>query len=327
MQLALYGSIAWRHPLGVGQVIRWARRFGWPLVDLRGLSLDAPGAEEKRTLPWGYDMLGPRHVRPSAREQLRREIAEAGLELLCLYCPVPINLPGEFGRRCRQLAQDYLLLAAQLGARWLRPINNTCWRPEKPPMSPQEAFDRTVEGLRELAPLAAQHQVGLLLENNENTVTSCAEELLQMQQALAGACRVGLCLDGANAYFQERDPSEEIRTLGGQIDVIHVKNVRRHEQGRWDYMPRGRFSYQWTSLAQGDLDWSALLAQAQAQGFDGPVVYEYVNPFKGMPLRYWDSLPEPEQAAAQEGAYLRQVIKSLPGREGAAPGGSSSSPK
>ncbi len=311
MQPTLYGSIAWRHPLGVGQVIQWAREFHWPLIDLRGMSLDAPGGEEKRTLPWGYDMLGPRHVRPSARQQLRRQIAEAGLELLCLYCPVPVNLPGEFGRRCRELARQYVQLAAELGARWLRPINNTTWQPDAPPMSSQEAFDRTTQGLWELASAAAENDLGLLLENNENTVTSCADELLQMQQALEGTCRVGLCLDGANAYFQQLDPAEELRRLGDRIDVIHVKNVRRHEQGRWDYMPRGEFSYEWTSLDQGDLDWHALLAQAHAQGFDGPVVYEYVNPFKGMPLAYWDSLPEPAQAAREQGEFLRRVIASI----------------
>ena len=309
MQLALYGSIAWRHPLGVGQVIRWASRYGWEMIDLRGMSLDAPGEEEKRVLPWGYDMVGPRHLPPEVREELRHLAAEAGLEVLCVYCPVPVNWPGEQGRECLQLAREYVLLAAQLGARWLRPINNTVRGPGSQRFSPQEAFERTLQGLRQLGQYAAEAGVGLLLENNENTVTACAADLLEMGRGLQGVCRVGLCWDGANAYMQELSPQEELAALGSQVAVIHVKNVRRHRQGSWAYRPSGKYSYQWTTLDQGDLSWPQLLAQARSQGFDGPVVYEYVNPFKGMPWSYWQSLPPPEQAAREAAAFLRQAIQ------------------
>jgi hypothetical protein len=36
-------------------------------------------------------------------------------------------------------------------------------------------------------------------------------------------------------------------------------------------------------------------------------VYEYVNPFKGMPPTYWNSLPEPAEAAEREVSFLRQL--------------------
>ena len=67
-----------------------------------------------------------------------------------------------------------------------------------------------------------------------------------------------------------------------------MKNVRRSQEPRWDYMPRGDFSYQWTSLADGDLDWRRFLPARRHDGFRGPLVYEYVNPFKGMPPTYWE---------------------------------------
>ena len=52
-----------------------------------------------------------------------------------------------------------------------------------------------------------------------------------------------------------------------------------------------------------------LLALLPAVGAaqSAPLVYEYVNPFKGMPLSYWDTLPEPEEAAAREAAFLRAI--------------------
>ncbi len=308
MQLALYGSIAWRHPLGVGQVVRWAQEFGWDMIDLRGMSLDAPGQVEKQIVPWGYDMVGPRHIAPQARDQIRGMIQDAGLELLCIYCPVPVHVPGPWGQELRQLAAQYVDLAAQLGAQWLRPINNTPQLPDGTLLGQQEAFDRTVQGLQELAQRAASWGVGLLLENNENTVTPGAEELLQMKAALQELCRVGVCWDGANAYMQGLDPADELAMLEDQVDVIHVKNVQRCAPGQEGYMPRGNFSYRWTPLEEGDLDWQALLTQARKQGFSGPVVYEYVNPFKGMPLQFWERMLPPEQAAQRASQFLRRVL-------------------
>ena len=126
MQLTLYSSIAWRHPLGIGQAINWARRFGWQAVDARGLSLDAPGDRALVETAFGYDMLGPRHIQASARRQLRSILDDAGVDLLGIYCSSPVNLPGRLGDACRQLFSSYLELARDLGGLWVRSINNTC---------------------------------------------------------------------------------------------------------------------------------------------------------------------------------------------------------
>ena len=77
MEIALYGSIAWRHPFGFGQAIHWARRFGWGCVDARGLSIGVPGDMERNLNAFGYDMLGPRQIRKSARGDLRRQLEDA----------------------------------------------------------------------------------------------------------------------------------------------------------------------------------------------------------------------------------------------------------
>jgi sugar phosphate isomerase/epimerase len=128
---------------------------------------------------------------------------------------------------------------------------------------------------------------------------------------LDGGCRIGIAYDPVNAYFQGHDPAQGMHRLAGQIDIMHLKNVRRHADHRVSYMPRGDYSYSWTSLADGDLDWKPLLAQAAAEGFDGPLTFEYVNPFKGMPTAYWDQLREPEDAAREEAEFLRGVLAAL----------------
>ncbi len=314
MEITLYGSIAWKHPLGMGYVLDLAVAHGWDSVDARGMSLDAPGPIEARLSAFGYDMLGPRYIRPSARRALRRRLEESGKRLLGIYCSSSANLPGAYGDACRALLAEYFELAADLGASWVRPINNSTSNPYGERMSPEEAYSRTVEGLRQVAPRANDLGIGLLLENNENTVIPDAAALVRMQDDLSGACRVGIAYDPANAYFQGLDPAEGFSLLAGRIDILHLKNARRHGDRRWDYVPRGDFSYEWTSLAEGDLNWAQLLAAARDARFDGPLVYEYVNPFKGMPPSYWDQLPEPEEAAQREAEFLRRTLRQLDAR-------------
>lgn len=315
MQIVLYGSIGWRHPLGLGRVIDWAEEFGWDCVDARGMSIDVPGPLALRMNAFGYDMLGPRQIRKSARMELKKKLDGAGKQLSGIYCSSSANLPGEMGERYRSLLEEYLELGADLGCDWIRPINNTTAThgadPQRPEMTAEEAYDRTIEGLRQIGPRAKELGIGLLLENNENTVTPDAPSLVRMRKDLSDVCRVGIAYDPTNAYFQGLDPVESFATLAGQIDILHLKNVRRHSDARWDYVPRGDFSYEWTHLADGDLNWRELLKLAASQGFDGPLVYEYVNPFKGMPLKYWDALPEPEDAARDEAAFLRSVLSEM----------------
>jgi sugar phosphate isomerase/epimerase len=312
MQLALYGSIAWRHPFGFAQVIDWARQYGWDMVDARGSSLDIAGNETQRLTAFGYDMLGPRQMRPSARRDLRRALEAAGLPLLCVYCAAPVNLPGQAGAESRTLFREFLQLAADLGAPWVRAINNTCATYQGADMSADEAFEATVRGLQDVAPRAAELGIGLMLENNENTTTSDAASLVRMQDALGDACRTGIAYDPVNAYFQGHDPAAGFELLRGRITVLHLKNVRRHAPGNFHYMPRGQYSYEWTSLAEGDLDWPELLQRARSTGFNGPLTFEYVNPFKGMPPGYWDTLREPNAAAREEAEYLRRLLADLP---------------
>lgn len=309
MNIYLYGSIAWRHPLGIGAALDWARQFGWTGVDARGLSLDIPGDLDQRLQAFGYDMLGPRHIRPSARADLKKRMSDMGLALLGIYCSSPVNLPWELGVACREYFAEYLQLAADLGAPWVRSINNTRFSGVGNPMPPEEAYQRTVNGLRELSGLAQDLGVGILLENNENSTTPDAESLLRLKTDLGNACKVGITYDPVNAYFQGRDVEEGFALLAGRIDILHVKNVKRSKAPRWDYVPRGDCSYEWTGLADGDLDWSQLIPRARQEGFKGPIVFEYVNPFKGMPLSYWNSLREPEEAARVEAEFLRRILQ------------------
>ena len=132
--------------MGLGQAIDWAHRYGWEAVDARGLSIGIPGNIERSLNAFGYDMLGPRQIRKSARQELRRRLEDAGTPLLCIYCSSSVNLPGDEGAAYRQLFCEYVELAADLDAAWVRPINNTVETHDGPEMTPAEAYERTVSG-------------------------------------------------------------------------------------------------------------------------------------------------------------------------------------
>lgn len=311
MQKTLYGSIGWKHPAGIFQVLNWAQQFGWDCVDARGLTIDIPGGPKKQLAAFGYDMLGPRQVSPAARKHLRQTSDELGIPVICLYVPSPVNLEGDLGAECRQLFKDFIQLAADLGIPWVRAINNTTESYTETAFSEEEAFARTVTGLQEVGQFAAEREIGILIENNENTTTSCADELLAMQNEVRSCCRVGIAYDATNAYFQGLNEIDELQSLAGSIDFLHLKNVRRHNDPTYAYLPRGDVSYEWTSLADGDIAWDTLLKIAIDDGFDGPLTFEYVNPFKGMPAEYWTILRDPEVAAEQESNFLQQTLETL----------------
>ena len=135
------------------------------------MSLGIPGDTERALNAFGYDMLGPRQLRATARVDLRRRLEESGIQLLGIYCSSPVNLPGPLGDNCREVFQEYLQLAADLGARWIRSIYNSTATHQGTEMSSDEAYERTVNGSQTVGRLAAELGVGLLLENNENSVT------------------------------------------------------------------------------------------------------------------------------------------------------------
>lgn len=311
MQTALYGSIGWKHPYGIFQVLEWAKQFGWDSVDARGMTLDIPGGPKKQLTAFGYDMLGPRQIRPTARQQIRAHCEEIGIPIICLYVPSPVNLKGELGDECRTLFKEYVQLAADMNIEWVRAINNTTESYADESFSEEEAFDRTVAGLNEVGRFASDLGVGILIENNENTTTSCADELLEMQNEVRESCRIGIAYDATNAYFQGLNELDELQELEGCVDFLHLKNVKRHHDPTFSYLPRGDFSYEWTSLGEGDVDWQAVLQLAVNNGFDGPLTFEYVNPFKGMPADYWNILREPEVAAAEEIAFLKSTLAEI----------------
>ncbi|HWT87653.1 MAG TPA: TIM barrel protein, partial [Candidatus Angelobacter sp.] len=58
-------------------------------------------------------------------------------------------------------------------------------------------------------------------------------------------------------------PQDWIRTLGSQIYKVHLKDFKR-----------GKNSYNWANLGDGDIDWRAVRAAFLDIGYNGSVIAE-----------------------------------------------------
>ena len=307
MKIALYGGIGWQHPFGLAKVLAWAGKYKYDGISLRGYTLDVPLRVERHYNALGYDMISPRLVNEAGRNEFRRVLRAKKLDIACLSCYCPLTYPpGELREQSLDLNRAYIDLAAALEVLWLRSIGNITNPVPGESLTMEEAFDLHVAALNELIPYARERNVRLIVETNENTTTSNADELMAVSEAVGS--ELDLVMDGANLYMEGRDVLSEARKLAPHIAMLHVKNVRRREPGKLDYLPKNVYGYEWTQLSDGDIDWAEVLGELRHGGFDGYVLYEYVNPFKGMPRAYWHLLPDPEEAAKSAAEYLRHLL-------------------
>ncbi len=304
MKLALYGGIGWQHPFGLAKVLAWAGKYGYHGISVRGYTLDVPRPIERHYNAVGYDMLSPRLINEAGRYEFHRVLRAKKLDIACYSCYCPLTYPpGALRNESLNINRAYIDLAAALGVIWLRSIGNVLNPDPDTKLSPQEARELHVAALKELLPYATERGVRLIVETNENTTTATAAELLAVRDAVGPA--LDLVMDGANLYMEGRNVLKEARQLGPHIAMLHVKNVRRRQPGAIDYLPKDAYGYEWTELPDGDLDWREIVDILRQGGFDGYVLYEYVNPFKGMPREYWHLLPDPESAARSAAEHLR----------------------
>ena len=302
MTLSLYTSIAWRDPCALPDACAWAARYGYAAVDLRGSSLHLPLLTARGLAAFGWDMLAPELLDEEGVRRIRALLGQHGLLATALSCYAPLTLPPSAERTaCVRSLEAYVRLAARLGVEAVRSIGNSRTPFDGPEVGAAAAFRWNAEGLAAVAPVARAHGVRLLIETNEGTVTESPEDCLRLRDA------VGIVLDCANVYLAGRDPLAAVDTLAGAVDVVHVKDVRALAAGddRPAVASGGGRRFAWTALGAGDLPWGEILRRLQRQGFTGPVVYEYANPFKGGgPV--WRDLPPPEEAAANAAAALRR---------------------
>jgi len=155
-----------------------------------------------------------------------------------------------------------------------------------------EVYNRTVEGLQRLAPIAAKARVKIGVEN------CCAEQKFllsprEFQTFLkdVGSPWVGIHLDVGNIHdtgFAE----QWIEIHGPNITRIHLKDVHKH---------RGRCGNEsvYTNIFLGDNNWKAIRAAMIKVGYDGWLIAE-------MEAKYQYA---PDQQVFDTSAAMKRLIE------------------
>jgi sugar phosphate isomerase/epimerase len=232
------------HPArDVLQQIEWVASLGLGFIDL---TLEPPMAAS-----WLVDA-------PAIRGAIERH----GLAVVghtAFYLPIASGIE-EIRQASLQELRRCVDVFAAIGARWMN------LHPDRhAPMHSREFFvERNLKTLGELLPYAAEHGVGLMLENlpgDFNTAT-------QMGELLDPLPELGLHLDigHANLLVATSTVEELLGTYGARLRHVHLHD---NKGGGADlHLP----------LGTGSVDLRGAVRQLQAVGYDGTITLEVFTP-------------------------------------------------
>lgn len=129
-----------------------------------------------------------------------------------------------------------------------------------------DAYDRALDFVRRLGPIAAEAGVALCVENVWNKFLLSPLEFRGFLDAAASPA-VGAYFDAGNALLTGY-PEHWIQVLGSRIRRVHFKDYRR-AVGTVDGF---------CDLLSGDVDWPAVMRALRATGYDGWVAAEMIPP-------------------------------------------------
>ena len=125
-------------------------------------------------------------------------------------------------------------------------------------------WDRALEQVKKLAPIAEEMGVQIGLENVWNKFLLSPLEMRNFIDAV-GSEWVGAYFDTGNVVYSGY-PEQWIKILGKRIFKVHFKDYRRNPGGLNAFV----------DLLAGDVDWKAVRAAFEAIGYDGWAAGEMV---------------------------------------------------
>lgn len=220
--------------------------------------------------------------------RIRDHAAARGLQVACL---TPYYRDFSTGAATEATLAG-LRLAAQ-AARWLdcglvRILGGT-WPAEG--LTQQEAWDRTVAGLREAASIIAGAGARLAVENHSGSLAMSAADTTRLVQTVDHP-HVGILFDYYwNLIAGDDDPAEALRMQAPHIIHCHVKNLV------WEGDAPTT-----TLLGEGVIDWRRIVAALREAQYDGFLSDEYEKHWK-------PDLPEPQVGMARNARHLRACLE------------------
>jgi len=222
---------------------------------------------------------------PEAARAAGRAVRDAGLSVLAYG-----SYLGRFERMRPEHAEPEARRAAAMGAERLR-----VWAEPEPGADPGDDFRRVVTLLQEACDAAAPEGVEVVVERHLGSYADTPERIATLLEAVDRE-RFSLnyqvldALPGSLAAAQPGDAA----ALAPRSRYLHLKNYRPGEDPDAPLLPGA-------SLADGVLDYTAILAAAFEAGYDGPLAIEFLS-FEPVPV---------EEKLERDLRWLRGVLREL----------------
>ena len=139
--------------------------------------------------------------------------------------------------------------------------------PERPVVAYDVCWERALQEMKRLAPIAEEAGINIGIENVWNRFLLSPLEMRQFLDEI-GSERVGAYFDVGNVVYSGY-PEQWIRILGKRIKKVHFKDFRRD--------PGGLNSF--VDILSGDVDWPAVMQAFADIGYDDWVTGEMIPPY------------------------------------------------
>ena len=254
-------------------IIRRAAEMGFDGVELRGGlcgQMDLPRVRELADDPG----------------QVRRRFNEANIELVCLGTSAHLDscLERELSEE-KAVITESIELAARLGCPCVRIFVGEIQQLD----NERFALSRIAEQVASMVPVAARHNVTVLVENGGDFPGSDA---LWFIIDAARHPAVQACWNQSHALTVRERPTISIPRLNSRIGMVHVSDAEFDERGTLlEYRLPGR----------GHADVAKQIELLKGVLYDGYLVFEW-------PKAAVETLPEPDTALPEVATFLRQCL-------------------
>ena len=232
----------------------------------------------------GFEML-PRYFKdkkstPAACKELKKMLADAGLEMACYTLGNEFALPeGPERRAAIDEIKREIDMAVVLGAKTCR--IEASWGPKSgTEFTFAEATDRVVRATKEVADHALKLGVRLGLENHGRYMGSYQHVAMLIRSVKSDA--YGAVPDIGNFLVVDEDPLVAVRDLAKYAVHVHAKDFRRRPpepaQGQGWWKTSGGWWLQGAVVGEGDVPVKACLEALQKKGYSGWLAVEHESP-------------------------------------------------
>lgn len=180
-----------------------------------------------------------------------------------------------------------IALAKRMGAKFVRAYGGT----DNAGGTMEENWDRSVAALKEIAPIAEQSAIIVIVENHPGTMTRTGEDTARMI-AEVGSPNVRALYDAANVMHDTKEPWEH--TFEVQKDVIAYVHVK-------DFYMEGD-TRKACVVGKGIVPWDQIMHKLKSIGYEGYCSFEYEKRW------YPDQLDDAEIGVPACVHYLESVM-------------------